>query len=169
MPAGLQMSIEIAKGSFFDRKKVKAKIDRTSEKALRTIGALVRRVERNSIKVKEGPSKPGNPPHAHGQDSLFRNKIFFVYDHKTKAVLIGPALINGSLRKPPGKTVPEVLEFGGTVEFVNLKFRQQGKMRTMLRETVARRMDARPYAQPALEKTKDRYPHLWRDEWQGGV
>lgn len=169
MPAGIGLSIELAKASFFDRKRVKSKIDRTSEKSLRAIGALVRRVERNSIRVKEGPSTPGQPPHAHGRDSLFRSKIFFVYDSASKSVLIGPALINGSLKKPPSQTVPEVLEFGGTVEFFNTRFRQNNGKRVMIREAVFRRMAARPYAKPALEKTQDRYPKMWRDEWRGGV
>lgn len=169
MPAGLGMSIELAKSSFFDRKRVTTRIDKTSAKALRSIGALVRRVERNSIKVKQGPSPPVSPPHAHGRDSPFRSEIFFLYDDASKSVLIGPALINGSLRKPPSQTVPEVLEFGGTIEFVNRRFRTANGKREMIREVVLRRMAARPYAKPALDKTKDKYPHMWRDTWQGGV
>lgn len=173
MPAGLQMTITEAKKAFFDRALVTSKIDKTTARAFVKIGATVRKIERNSIRYSPNPSKEGRPPNAHGSNSLLKEKIFFVYDASTKSVVIGPALINGARNQTPGSTAPEVLEFGGTVIFDRAVFIDEssttGRLRRRIREKVTREVKPRPFAAPALEKTKDRYPHLWADEWQGGV
>lgn len=54
------------------------------------------------------PSKPGNPPFAHGTKSPIR-LILFAYDAAEQSVVIGPV---GTGTKPG--IVPEVLEYGGT-------------------------------------------------------
>jgi hypothetical protein len=157
---------------FFDRAGVQSKMDKTTLRAFKKIGAMVRRVERNSIRVRPKPSQPGGPPHAHGSNSLLRGRIFFVWDEATKSVVIGPTLINSTRERPVGDTVPGALERGGTIVFERTIYRQvsatTGRVRERIRERILRPLKPRPYAEPALEKTRDRYPHLWADEWQGG-
>jgi hypothetical protein len=172
MPGGLQLSITQSKQAFFDRAAVTRNIDKTTARAFVKIGSLGRRIERNMIRYSPNPSKSGKPPHAHGSNSLLKEKIFFVYDATNKSVVIGPALINGAKSIPPGKTVPEVLEFGGTIVFPRSTWVTEsatsGRLRRRIVESVTRQMQPRPFAAPTMEILETKYQKLWAGDWQGG-
>jgi hypothetical protein len=59
------MTFQAAKGSFFDRAKVKNAVDAGTRRVLSRFGAFVRTRARTSIRKRKGTSPPGGPPHAH--------------------------------------------------------------------------------------------------------
>lgn len=162
-----------AKNVFFDRFYVKGQIDETTRRGFLKIGALVRRVMKNSIRYSSKASVPGSPPRAHGSFSLLRELIYFAYSPESRSVVIGPAQANGRTEQPPGATVPEVLELGGTIIFARRQYlsqteRARGRVKWRVREEARRHLQPRPFAGPALDKTRQRYARLWADSWRGG-
>lgn len=112
------------KSQFFTAAGVADGVDAGTRKALSKFGAFVRRRAKSALKYKDGPARPGRPPHVH-RSATFKRKgkggkkkpqpvsplrelIFFSYDKATKSVIIGPA-IGGSR-----SGAPEKLEKGGT-------------------------------------------------------
>lgn len=162
-----------SKSLFFDRKAVIQRVDASRLKALREIGGYVRRVARNSIKSKPSgtTSPPGSPPYSHvgayktttkrgkevtrfrrglkGADAGLKN-IRFSYDPVTQSVIIGPVLLHGRSGWA-GKTVPELLETGGTA----VSTQRRRKKRTA-------RFSLRPFMGPAGAVGQDRFPRLFK-------
>ena len=129
--------------AFFDRQKVQRAMDRKTNRVLAQTGGYARQIVRRSMRPagKKGKtSQPGEPPRYHTK--LLRDNIFFQYDKITKSAVVGARLING--HKPRGKsnrsTIPELLEFGGTVRV---------KRKTM-------RYRPRPYIAPATPKAAEK-------------
>ena len=140
--------IRITPQMFFDRPRVKRAVDRAKRGVLSKAGAFVRQRARTLIRPRRRSARPGEPPSSH--TGLLRRFIWFGYDRQQDSVVIGPAPLNQ--RSPYGQTtVPEVLEFGGTVTT-----RERGKQET-------RYYAGHPYMQPAMEKEADRFGQLWRD------
>lgn len=115
------------KSLFFTVKAVRDQLDPAVRRALSKFGAFVRRRAKSSLKYKDGPAPPGQPPHVHRTTvftakkgkrpkkgkppkpvSPLRELLFFSYDPRNKSVVIGPA-IGG-----PKSGAPETLEEGGT-------------------------------------------------------
>lgn len=92
------------KNGFFDRKAVIAIIGQAAASGMMRTGGYVRKVSRNSMKKKKGPSAPGSPPHVHSGE--LKKLLYFAFDYGTKSMVIGPVGFKGS-------DVPRVLEFGG--------------------------------------------------------
>jgi hypothetical protein len=140
--------------SFFDKPAVTRALDRGLRKALGKIGGIVRRIARASIKNSPTPkasSAQGEPPLSHtGQ---LKDFIYYAYDAEQQDVIIGPARLNTSLVM--GRTVPELLEFGGTA----LRYIGRGRKR----RAVPYKMAPRPYMSRALENYRPRIPK----EFQG--
>jgi len=150
------------KSMFFDSPKIASFMDKVTAKAFGRFGAYVRRVARNSIKLRkhrivtdrrgnkrrvEIPSEPGSPPRS-GPQRLLKDFIFFAYDPAALSVVIGPEKLNS---KDTG--APEILEYGGQTTIVG------GKKR--LSRTI--RIKPRPYMTPAFEATLPRLPKFWTE------
>lgn len=156
----IDLKLNQVKQSFFDRKKVKDRIDRATRKVLSRFGAFVRTRAQSSMlrhpirkgfgvksKVanRAGVSEPGQPPLPHTGD-LVRN-IFFAYLPDETTVSIGPIRLN-----KPG-LAPRILEKGGTV------YARRGKA---VRKLFYR---PRPYMMPAFRAELDkRIPGDFRGE-----
>ncbi|MEX2388774.1 MAG: hypothetical protein WD534_12925 [Phycisphaeraceae bacterium] len=142
--------IRITPQMFFDRKAVTGAVSRATRRVLSKAGAFVRQRARTLIRPRRRSARPGEPPSSHAGD--LRRLIWFGYERQQPTVVIGPAPLHG--RSPYGPTtVPEVLEFGGTVTARD--HRQQGKR-------VRRRYRGNPYMGPAMEAEQDQFADLWR-------
>lgn len=137
-PAG--RSVTQFKQAFFDRDAILKSMDRAAHKALSRFGAFVRQRAKTSIRYREAASDPGRPPSAHRSamsgirrgntrkknqpTSPLRDFIYFAYDRQTKSVIIGPAKTSqvffDNHRKPVTGTVPEVLEYGGSITILEV-------------------------------------------------
>lgn len=129
-------SVERFKESFFDADKVIKAMDRATRKVFSKFGAFVRRRAQTSIRYRNKPAPPGQPPSAHRTgmktktnrrtgvsrvqpSSPLRDLIFFAYNADTQSVIIGPAIFPGSSPRrlqPTRGTVPQTLEVGGTLQ-----------------------------------------------------
>ena len=139
MEQAITVTLEI-KELFFDRKHVEHAIGRARVRALSKMGAFVRQRAQTSMRRVRGPSRPGEPPHAHQGD--LRRYILFGYDPQTDTVVVGPLGFRRS-------EAPHVLEFGGRTPSRRLK-----------RDAVIR---PRPYMGPALEQERENFVGLWRN------
>jgi len=126
---------------FFDRKKIKRKVDVRTRKVLSKFGAFVRQTSKRSLRYSTGTSEPGNPPFSHS--GLLRKFIFFGYDPHKRSVVIGPVI----LPSKSGKALP-ALEYGG---------------KTDLPSGTLIRIEARPFMRPAFQAELPLVPSLWRD------
>ena len=161
----LGFKIDAAKHFFFDREAVTNAIGRASASAMSKIGSFIRRAARSSIRKRKKTSKPGQPPSSH--TGMLREFIFFAYDPSRKSVVIGPAKTNqvyfGGDGQPTTGTVPEVLEFGGQIQVLEVLGRSgwkradlRSRRRLAGRKTRLRRVNiaARPYMGAALAKER---------------
>jgi hypothetical protein len=161
------VSINVKK-MFFDRPKVVKALKSTNRRILSKTGAFIRTSARGSIKTRsyESTSSPGSPPYDHTGFALQRinrqrkkaglqrikrsqgsfnqglRAILFAYEPSTESVIVGPVKFGGS-----GRTVPSVLEYGGTT--TNWK-----------KETM--RVQKRPFMEPAMKKELPSLPAKWR-------
>ncbi len=110
---GFHVSLDM----FFDRAGIIAKMDEKTNKVLSNTGAFARTVMQRGMKYRKSPSPVGGYPSAHRGNPLLREKIRFGYDEATKSVVIGPALLDKTDKEvaAAGKTVPELINYGGVV------------------------------------------------------
>ena len=137
----LRVDFQLAKTMFFDRAKIKRKVDVRTRKVLSKFGAYVRQTSRKSIRKGKGTSKPGKPPISH--TGVLKKFIYFGYDTDKRSVVIGPVIAPGKVGKAPA-----ALEHGGKV---SLPYGNQANIAP------------RPFMKPAFEKEKNVLPGLWRD------
>ena len=126
---------------FFDRAKIKNKVDARTRKVLSKFGSFVRQTARRSIRRRKGTSRPGKPPFSH--TGKLKRFIYFGYDPNRRSVVIGPVVFP----KKSGKALP-ALEYGG-------------KSDTEGGRTV--KIQARPFMGPAFRTELPNVPSLWRD------
>ena len=127
-----QSSVEQFKSAFFDRDAILKAMDKVTAKALSKYGAFVRQRARTSLRYREDPAPPGQPPSVHKtmtrnktnkrtgvtkkQDSSpLRDFIFFAFEKATQSVVIGPAKTNQQNAFGTDRPIPAVLEYGGRV------------------------------------------------------
>ena len=137
------VTIDQAKGMFFDRKAVTSAVDRAERRVLSRFGAFVRRGARSSIRRRKRISEPGQPPSSH--TGLLKRNIFFLYEPQRSSVVIGPVLLG------KGTDAPRLLEHGGVVT------RRKRKRRVRVK------YKPRPFMGPAFEREKPKLPKMWRD------
>ena len=137
------VTINQAKGMFFDRKAVSGAVDRAERRVLSRFGAFVRRGARSSIRRRKRISEPGQPPSSH--TGLLKRNIFFLYEPLRSSVVIGPVLLG------KGTDAPRLLEHGGVVT------RRKRKRRVRVK------YKPRPFMGPAFEREKPKLPKMWRD------
>jgi hypothetical protein len=163
--------------SFFDSEEILEATQKKQRGVLSKAGAFVRRTAKGLIRPGKKPSKPGRPPHTHGDHELPQN-IFFAYDNAREMVVVGPEKLNqvyfNGDGQPISGAIPEVLEEGGTIQilevylehaqkWVRADLRSKRKLagrKTRLRKV---KIEARPYMGPALKREIDKLPGLWAD------
>lgn len=171
-----------AKNFFFDRQRVLAATDRATRRALSRAGAFIRRTAKGLIRKRKKASVPGQPPTS--RTGILRNFLFFAYDPSQRSVVIGPAKTNQVFfdgnGQPVTGTVPEVLEYGGSIGILewqvpehlgtrragqwvraDLRFRRNRQEWKRRRRTV--RIKARPYMRPAYAINEPKLGPLWAD------
>jgi len=129
---------------FFDSKKVRRAVDRTTRRVLSKFGAFVRRTARSSIRKRKKASPPGSPPSSH--IGLLKKFIWFGYEPAKRSVVIGPARLSQAGRGE----APHLLEYGGTGTVERRGKRKRAKVRP------------RPFMGPAFEKEQPKLPAMWR-------
>lgn len=125
------------KGRFFDRANVVKQISIRERRALSRMGAFIRQRAKTDVLRRTLPyghrrktgrgrdgrykrirqsSPPGSPPVVHSRDShATLKKILFALGPNGQSVIIGPVGIPRlRLQGSTARTVPELLEFGGT-------------------------------------------------------
>jgi hypothetical protein len=137
------VTIDQAKGLFFDRAKVTSGTDRAQRRVLSKFGAFVRRGARSSIRKRKRSSAPGSPPSSH--TGRLKRHIYFLYEPQRRSVIIGPVLLSGST------DAPRLLEHGGAV------------VRRKRKKTVRVTYKPRPFMGPAFEREKPKLSAMWRD------
>ena len=102
---------------FLDRPETIEKIGKRQARAMMRIGAWMRKTMRRSMRKGTGPqphSLPGEVPRWHNAGQIKRN-IDFSYSPSLRSLVVGPIKlpINSKVR-PVSKTVPQLLNEGGT-------------------------------------------------------
>lgn len=179
------LRLDQTKGAFFDAKPVKRAVDKTTRRVLSRFGAYVRTRARQSIRKRKKPSAPGQPPSSH--TGTLKRLILFAYEAARKNLIAGPLLAEtGGPHKPAGATVPEVLEYGGSIlisEFQRdhtpasrrilesqgvdpdawIRVRKRWPSRTKARRRRSVAIAARPTMRLAFEAERPKLPSMWAD------
>ena len=102
------------KDFFFDREEVRKRLAKKRFNALKSAGALSRRIIRRQPRKRRRKSRPGETPSVH-TDSKFATlkNVQFAYDPSSDGVVVGPIKIGGEQLEEGQTTVPEKLEYGG--------------------------------------------------------
>lgn len=151
-------------GRFFDRPAVTRALDAATLEALSKSGAFVRRTAKGLIRNRKKVSKPGQPPS--NRTGYLREFIYFAYDDKRQAVVVGPARLNGRAAR---NLAARTLEFGGPVVFKeHLVADPAGKVFWTVNVGVNKHLgqtrtgtatiQPRPYMMPALMKNLPKIP-----------
>lgn len=160
-----------------DAEKIVAATEKAGVRVLGRQGGFVRLTMRNLIRSRKSASKPGEPPHAHASSRLggLKGGIYYAVDAPRDSAVIGPVLYNAVYYdgdgKPVSGTIPETLEYGGTIGVREVfdpargwrradqrsRRRLAGKQLRTRRVTIA----ARPYSRPALDIASDKLPDFW--------
>ena len=161
----MNLTVQAARGNFFDRQKVMDAMSKAERARLSKAGAFVRQRAKTSIRYRERPSAAGSPPSAHRSVgsvhkksgrvahkrqlvSPLREFMFFAYDRATRTVVVGPALLNGTV----SRQALHALEYGGP----SVTLERDGKRRAVV-------IRARPFMRPALAAEVAALPELFRD------
>lgn len=183
MPRASQLLyLRDVKGNFFDRRGVQRAMDKATNAALRKAGGETRLRARRSmrpqprppkqgikgyaarLKTYEGKAKhssPGQPPfrNADSGKALIYKLMRFAWDPFRKSVVVGP------LTNKRGR-VPEVLEYGGTVQrwrYPDGTFTpNMATKRGLKKRLVQIRIAPRPFMRPALAKVMPTIPLKFR-------
>ena len=171
-----------SKENFLDRPAIMRFMDEAESKAFNKIGGRIRRTAMNSMRTQKKPknktyvekaSTPGQPPRRRVPMGSGLSKIYYTYNSTKHEVQIGPVKFNWSAY--PNATVPQVTEFGGSVQVTEIDFGRFGpnwirvgnrgkrKFKDLPIRTRQANYPARPFMFPALEKNKQ----FINDAWAG--
>ncbi len=130
--------------TFLDRPTVIEALEFKYRRVMAKLGGFTRTTMQRSMRYSKKPSKPGQPPRSirdyNGNAGALRRLIEFGYDKNDKTLVIGPQLISSPTLPLGGKTVPQLLNEGGTAFVKNFGNR------------IPATFKARPFVQPAVEK-----------------
>ncbi len=84
----MNFTIKQAKGNFFDTEKILKAIGKARAKVGNRQGATIRKIMRQSMRRRKGPSPAGQPPNAH--QGGIKDKTYYAWDSKTQSVVVGP-------------------------------------------------------------------------------
>lgn len=161
-------SLEFAKRTFFDTTRIINAVDRAERIALAKQAGAVQLFAQRSMRSRKKPSKPGEPPSAHGQ-KLLKKFLFYGYDERTGSTVVGPMLLNW---KQFGDPIPQVLEQGGATKTLEVKKgtewrradlrsrRRLAGLPMRMRETAT---EARPYMAPAEKAMRAHFAKQFKD------
>lgn len=152
------------KFAFFDSAAVIKAAGKAGAKALGEYGRRVRKRALASLEYAKGPSRPGDPPHAHRSRartrvskktgkartrsvSFLREFLFYQYDPSTRSVVIGPERLNSTV----DPAALPALEYGGPSAIED-----RGKKRRVS-------VRARPFMGPADAAERPGLAALWKD------
>ena len=140
------VTMEAAKGMFFDPSTFDDPLAKAKQKILNRFGATVRATAKNSIKQgAEGQhAAAGQPPLSHNGTTRYKDWIFYFWDKTLDEVIVGAIL----LPRKDHTIVPNALEQGGQVEHT--------KFVGATRQTVITNQAARPHMKPAYDKTVEK-------------
>lgn len=167
---------------FLDRDVVRQQIKDSGQSPSKMMraGSYVRKVMRNSIKVRKRKySEPGNPPHARASTSQMK-RIAFQWDPVLQSMLVGSVYYHSKYGTP----VPAVHEKGGVINVTirkRLRKRKQ-KVSRKLQKALRRRIkagkpviskkaeyvsvpvqyDKRPFAAPALKASTPKLLQIFK-------
>lgn len=155
----------------FDKSILKHRWHKMNKNPLERAGNIVKLKARGSIRQTSGklrrPSQAPKPPRSHSARRPFK-MIFSVPMYARTQVIIGMVKLGGM--NDQGNPIPGLQEHGGwarrRVRVLKPPRRnKRGQMTRQRYEFVEKtvRYPARPFMGPALEKTKHRYPELWRN------
>ncbi len=139
----IRCDLRTMKNMFFDRKKIKDKVDARSRKILSKFGSFVRKTARRSIRKRKRSSAPFQPPSSH--KGTLKKHIYFGYDMERRSVVIGPVRVPTRINS--SKTLPG-LEYGGRID--------------LLRGGTAN-IKPRPFMEPAFQRELPKVPTMWAD------
>jgi hypothetical protein len=152
MSAAFDLSVRAAKEGFFDRTKVIDAVGVATATILRGMGFRIMTAARWSIRTSKSTSKPGQPPKSHR--GTLKDLIFFSLETGNQNAVIGPTLS----ARPSG--APHVLEYSGdaTLEYMWEATYKGGRKHKRLKKVAPykKRIAARPFMNPALEKNRGR-------------
>ncbi|GIW83212.1 MAG: hypothetical protein KatS3mg105_5019 [Gemmatales bacterium] len=131
-----ELKINEVKKYFLNRRKTQFWLGKKKAAMLARLGGFCRRVAQRSMRRRKGPSRPGQPPHAH-KYSYLRDYVMFAYMMADEQVVVGPIRLESS--DYYSKPLPAVHEFGGVFR----KWRERGFIA----------FPERPYMRPALVET----------------
>lgn len=130
----------------FREQAVLTPLEKAKIKYVSQAGAFIRRDARSSMRRRKKPSPPGKPPRV--LIGFIKKFLFFIVDRQEPiSVTVGPAGFG------EGYDAPSALEFGGVV---TRKTFSGGRVRSM-----QVKLEARPYMQPAYNKTEQKLPSLF--------
>ena len=132
------------KRMFFDRKKIRNKVDARSRQVLSKFGAYVRRTAKRSIRKRKRTSAPFSPPSSHA--GTLKRHIYFGYDMQRRSVVIGPVRVFNT-RVVSSRTLPG-LEYGGKIDLYGGR---------------TTRIKPRPFMEPAFQRELPGVAAMWRD------
>ena len=128
---------QLRNSQFFDVNSLTTRWERDFARAMKRVGALVRREGQDTMpRIVRTVSRPGEPPHRHKTTKHSLRNIQFDYEPRNKGVVVGPVHFQS------GDT-PHLIEFGG----VKVRRRAGGRSRRM-------RYRKRPFMAPSLEKVR---------------
>jgi len=174
------LTISQARAGFFDRPAVIRAVGKAKAAVLSKFGAYVRRSARTLIRPagkKGAVSRPGEPPRAHV--GHLRNRISFAWDLRSQSEVIGPEKFNQNFVEGYGKpvkgVVPQILEQGGQISIIELRYPGGPWYRASLRRARSGRVAQyrqdkrrrvatiapRPYMGPALQANVHLLPPMW--------
>lgn len=168
--------------TFFDKEEVVRRLAPAKRQALNRGGGMLRQTMRRSMRLRKKASAPGSPPSAHRQDEqhprgpLLKDRLYYAFDAAQESVVTGPEQLGRS-------DAPDDLEHGGEGR-TRIPKRRSGVKRTRLTPaalaafkrklaagTIKRKLvpfrtfkiDARPFAAPALETERPKLAGLFAD------
>lgn len=128
----------------FDPQAILGPVSRATAKILPAAAEMTLAIARRLMAFRRDPSSPGSPPSARA--GLLRRYMSWSWAGPDE-VQAGPE----RLRNQSGYSVPEVLEFGGTI------------VRSENGKSLRQRFRARPYMRPAIEEAAGEYAEMWKD------
>lgn len=147
--------LELRAQTFLDRRPVMSALEQKYRTVMARLGGFARTTMQRMMRHKLGPSKPGKPPNAHrdhgGNDGTLRRLIEFGYDVDKKELVVGPHRIDSPTIPLEGKTVPQLLNEGGSA-FI----------RSYGGKSVLAEFAPRPYVEPTLTKAMTKLADLIR-------
>jgi len=143
------LTVRQAREGFFDTRLVAGAVDAATRRALSRLGAFVRQRAKTSIRKRNRPSEPGQPPSSH--TDLLKRFLFFAWDPASKSVVVGPVVLSGH----SGEALA-ALEHGGT----SLVRTAAGRLRPPRRVQIR----PRPFMAPALAAELAAAPEAFRDQ-----